>query len=122
MDRSYILVVTRWESTIVYLDEVLYLEKRLRKLAVITEAEVLEYSEDLSEVALSLGENFIPILKTCYVNMDRVKRVKERRAVFDCGLVLELTERPYIRLKNGHTLYHNRKLMELRESLLKKKK
>lgn len=109
-DRDFILVSTRWESTIVYLEEILYIERRLRKILVFTLNEEYEFYDDMEDIIPKLGENYFSLTSGVYVNLDYVKSVKDRRLIFDGGMELFLSQRSFIGLKRRHNAYYRLRL------------
>ena len=105
IDEDFILVKTRWESTKVYLREIVYVERRLRVLFIFTLEEEYRCYEAMDEISHKFGENFYPLTQGLYANLDYVKRIKNRRVEFIGGKELHLSHRSYIGIKRRHNAY-----------------
>ena len=111
--RNYILAETRWESTLLDLDDVLYLRKNLTKIEVYTVEETVEFYGKIEKLESELGDNFYPVLKGSFLNLDKITKVKDGKAYFGKEAEYGMSERSFSKLKRAHSVYY--KMKSLRE-------
>lgn len=104
--KYYLAIRTRNLSTRIDVEDILYLERRSRKVFVVTEGEEIEYYEQFDLVTPLLTEVFIPVRKGLYINLPKVRSVKDNKCIFSCGKEIHLPEKPFSKLKISHNAYY----------------
>ena len=102
---TYIPVITRECSRKVILDEILYLEQRQRKLAIVTAEETYICYEKMENLEKFLDERFYHTLKKLIVNLDKIMIAENQKITFVDGTVLTLGRESYVRTKQRFSAY-----------------
>ncbi len=102
---NYIPVITRGYSRKVNLDEVLYLEQRQRKLAIVTTEDTYICYERIESLEKLLDERFYHSLKKLVVNMDKIMIAENQKITFVDGTVITMGRESYIRTKQRFSAY-----------------
>lgn len=103
------MVKTRSESTKVDLKDILLIERRLRKILIVTTYTEFSFYERIIFIKPLLGDNFYEVLDGLFVNLDRTTSAKRGVLFFDNGHRLELSERSFVKAKRNHYAYHRLK-------------
>ena len=103
--NSFIMVKTRYESTRVDLNDVLIIERRLRKIFLVTTERLFSFYEKIVFIDPLLGDNFYEVIDGCFVNFDRTLSAKEGKLRFDNGYEFPLSERSFAKAKKHHYAY-----------------
>ncbi len=104
MDK-YIPVITRSYSTKVKVDDILYLEQRQRRLAIVTSKDTFVYYERIENVEKLLDGRFYHTLKKLVVNLEYISAMRDQNVIFQDGSVLMLGRESYIRTKQMYVAY-----------------
>ena len=101
-EKSFIVVWNRRESTKIDIDDILYIERRLRKIYLLTEVREIEYYEKMKYVEPVLADYFFKIGNGTFINITKIKSVQEDKVIFDCGLEMGIPRKIFFRLKQKH--------------------
>ena len=113
-NKSFLAVQTRWESTRVDLDDILLIERRLRKVFLVTSERLISYYDKIKHIEPLLGENYMKLLDGCFINLERMESAKEGILRFDTGFELPVSSRNFAKAKRSHHSYYRTR--QLRES------
>ena len=102
---NYIPIITRGCSRKVSLDEILYLEQRQRRLAVVTTDQTYLCYERIENMERIFDERFYHTLKKLVVNLDKIIVVENQSITFVDGTVMNLGIESYIRTKQVFSAY-----------------
>lgn len=102
---TYIPVITRGYSRKVSLDEVLYLEQRQRKLAIVTPDDTYICYERMENLEKFMDDRFYHSLKKLAVNLDKIMIAEDQKITFVDGTVISLGRESYIRTKQRFSAY-----------------
>ena len=102
---KYIPVITREYSRKVDVDDIIYLEQRQRRLAIVTADETYVCYEKIENVEKQLDNRFYHTLKKLVVNLEKVSLARDQSITFQNGAVLMLGRESYIRTKQMYIAY-----------------
>ncbi|MBR6529239.1 MAG: LytTR family transcriptional regulator DNA-binding domain-containing protein [Firmicutes bacterium] len=102
---TYIPVITREYSRKVILDEILYIEQRQRKLAIVTAEDTYICYERIENLEKFLDERFYRTLKKMVINLDKIMVAQNQKITFVDGTVLTMGRESYIRTKQRFSAY-----------------
>lgn len=102
---KFIPVITRQYSRKVNVDDIIYLEQRQRRLAIVTSDETYVCYERIENVEKQLDERFYHTLKKLVVNLEQISVAKNQKIVFQNGIELQLGRESYIRTKQTYAAY-----------------
>ena len=102
---NYIPIITRGYSRKISLDEIMYLEQRQRRLAIVTEKETFLFYERLENLEKLLDERFYRSLKKLRVNIENILVAEDQKITFVNGTTLHLGRESYIRTKQIYSAY-----------------
>ena len=108
-EKSFIVIWNRYESTKIDIDDILYIERRLRKIYLLTEIREIEYYEKLKYVEPLLEDYFFKIGSGTFINIIKIKSVLEESVIFDCGLEIPIPRKISFRLRQRHRGYFHLK-------------
>ena len=108
-EKSFIVVWNRRESTKIDIDDILYIERRLRKIYLLTEIREYEYYENMKYVEPLLEDYFFKIGKGTFINIIRIKSVLEESVIFDCGMEIHIPRKISFKLRQRHRGYFHLK-------------
>ena len=120
-DEDIIVIKTRSESTKLTLGEILLVQRKLRKLYIVSESRQYEYYEKMENVEPLLDEPFFQVLDGTYVNIEKIKTIHKGSILFDNGYEFFLRERVASKVRQKHTAYHKTKQLDAVDRALKKK-
>ena len=86
----YIPVITKEYSRKISVDDIIYLEQRQRKLAIVTDDETYVCYHTLKKLV---------------VNLEKVSVMRDQKVIFQNGSILMLARESYIRTKQIYTAY-----------------
>ncbi len=112
MESPYIIVKSRKLLHLVPLDDILYIERKGRKIEVETEGHHYSYYGDMREVMPHLDERFAPVLKRFSINLSRLVAVTNGLALFDCGKEYQFAREAGTRLKRLFDLFLRLKALQ----------
>ena len=102
---KYIPVITRGYSRKVPVDDIMYLEQRQRKLAIVTGEETYLSYQRIENIEQLLDERFYHTLKKLVVNLDKITAAKDQSIIFQNGEMLMLCRESYVRTKQIYAAY-----------------
>lgn len=102
---TYIPVITRGYSRKVNIDEVLYLEQRQRRLAIVTTEDTYVCYERIEHLEKFLDERFFHPMKKIVVNLDKIMIAENQKITFVDGSVLSMGRESYIKTKQMFSAY-----------------
>ena len=102
---KYIPVITRGYSRKVPVDDIMYLEQRQRKLAIVTGEETYLSYQRIENIEQLLDERFYHTLKKLVVNLDKITAAKDQSIIFQNGEMLMLGRESYVRTKQIYAAY-----------------
>lgn len=102
---KFIPVITQKYSRKVNVDDIVYLEQRQRRLAIVTEEETYVWYERIEKVEKQLDERFYHTLKKLIVNLEKISVAENQKIVFQNGEELHLARESYIRTKQVYAAY-----------------
>lgn len=102
---KFIPVITREYSRKVNVDDIIYLEQRQRRLAIVTADETYVCYERIENVEKQLDERFYHTLKKLVVNLEQISVAKNQKITFQNGTELQLGRESYIRTKQTYAAY-----------------
>ncbi len=98
MKEGYIVVRNNKQIAKVMLEEILYVLRDKRRVLMTAEEDFVFY-ERMNTVVKHLDERFAGILESCYINMDRVRSIRNEGVVFDDGRTLFLSRESVVKAK-----------------------
>ena len=105
MNEEYILIVTKSVVARIKVSDILYIERAKRKIHVVTALEEYEYYERIENVEPFLDGRFFPCLKGCYVNLDKVTSLKDRKIFFEGEKFLLLGRENFLKTVQYYKIY-----------------
>ena len=96
--KRFIPLVTRKFSLKVPVDAIIYIQRKDRKLRIVTDTEYYEYYEKLTNIEQYLDKRFYYCLKTFIINLDKVDMMKEQTISFQNGEKLTPVSYTHLRL------------------------
>ncbi len=118
--RDFITVKKRNESTKVFIKDIILIERRYRKIFLMTSERMVEYYEKLVYIEPLLGENFFQVIDGCFINLEKVISARDGLIYFENGYKLQLSERGFVKAKRNHYAYTRlRQLRSAAEVVLK---
>ncbi len=105
MERPFITIKTSRLIVRVPLDEILYVQRKCRKLQVETAGITYLYYEELKNVIPVLDGRFSQVLTGVIVNMDRISWVSNGLVRFDCGKEYQFARESGNRVRKQFFLY-----------------
>ena len=102
---TYIPVITRGYSRKVNIDEILYLEQKQRKLAIVTPDDTYICYERIENLEIVLDERFFHPMKKLVVNLDKIMIAENQKITFVDGTVISMGRESYIRTKPMFSAY-----------------
>lgn len=85
MAEKYVPVETKKLTGRVYLDEILYVEKNLRKTILVTEEDKITLYCAMEFVKAYVDDRFLDCHRSYLFNMDKIKQMTEQTIVFENG-------------------------------------
>ena len=83
MEHKYIPVVTRKATARVYLDEIIYIEKRKRQTVLVTESGPVTFYCEMAYVKKYTDGRFLDCHRSYLFNMDRIRAMEDRAVHMD---------------------------------------
>lgn len=77
--------------------EILYFYKKDRKVLIVNNSKIYQINESLKNLKELLGDNFIQVHKSCYVNKNKVFKIdfKNDLIIFDNGISIDMLSKKY---------------------------
>ena len=95
LNKNYIPVITRKEASRVNTQEILYIEKELRRLNIYTYNRVYTFYGKLDDVTKYLGDSFYRCHGSCIVNLDKITRMEDGIFYLENGQTLRVGQNNY---------------------------
>ena len=95
MKQDYIPVITRKETTRVYLKDILYIETELRVINIYTENRIYRKYGKLNDLMNSLNSHFYRCHKSCIVNLEKIMSMEDGVFYFYGGKTLRIGKNKY---------------------------
>ena len=102
---TYIPIITRGYSRKINIDEILYLEQRQRKLAIITPDDTYICYERIENLEKVLDDRFFHALKKLVINLDKIMVAEDQKITFVDGTVMAMGRESYVRTKQRFSAY-----------------
>lgn len=115
MYERYLVVSNEKIVAQVKIKDILWIERNLRKIRIVTTQETYEYYERIENVQPLLDQRFYPCLRGCYINFDQVKSMQEQKIIFDERNIFYLGRANFIKTRQAFKNYLKNKL-ELHKS------
>lgn len=90
MTRKYIPIRTKKETGRVYLDEIIYVEKNLRKTMLVTEARIVTLYSDMAYIKQFTDERFLDCHRSFLFNMDKIILMTNQTVYLEKGFQVGL--------------------------------
>ncbi|MBR0596777.1 LytR/AlgR family response regulator transcription factor [Sinanaerobacter chloroacetimidivorans] len=94
-NQGYIPVITRKESSKVWIKEILYIEKELRLIKIYTAGRVYSFYGKLDDIMKYLDDNFYRCHRSCVVNLDKILRMEKGIFYLEGGKTLRVGQNNY---------------------------
>ncbi len=85
--------------------EIFVVERNGRKLTVVTEEMTYSYYDRIQNVEPSLSSNFIKCHTGCFINLHKIKSIKNQTIVMDNGYVVVLGKNNFTKVKQYYRAY-----------------
>jgi len=95
MKQDYIPVITRKETTKVYLKDILYIETELRVIKIYTDSRIYRKYGKLDDVMNYLNSHFYRCHKSCILNLEKVMSMDDGIFYFYGGITLRIGKNNY---------------------------
>ena len=105
MSDEYIIVLTGNLAARIRISDILYIERYKRKIKIVTAQEEYAYYERIENIKPLLDDNFFPCLKGCYINLEKVISMHDRKIMFEGGRTLYLGRENFIKTMQYYKLY-----------------
>ena len=104
-EKQFIPLITRKFSLKVWVDDIVYIQKKDRKLKVATDRVCYEYYEKLQNIEPYLDQRFYYCLKSLVVNLDKIDKMTDQTIFFQNGETFFLGRENYIKAKQTYSAY-----------------
>lgn len=105
MFEPYIVVSNGQVVAKVRVKDVLYIERYLRKIRIVTSKEIYEYYDRLENIQPFLDARFYPCLEGCYVNFEQVKAMGGQKIIFENDMVFYLGRANFVKSRQAFKKY-----------------
>ena len=105
MLKQYFAIGNGNHPTQIKMSDILWVERNLRKIRVVTAGKVYEFYEKMKNVRPQLDQRFYPCLQGCYINLDQVKTMQGQGIIFDEENIYYLGRANFIKAKNAFKKY-----------------
>ncbi|MGC2872228.1 LytTR family transcriptional regulator DNA-binding domain-containing protein [Ihubacter sp. rT4E-8] len=109
MAEKYLPIISGAVSARIKLSDVVLIERKNRKLHVMTEGHDFDYYEKIENIEPILDGRFYPCLKGCYINMERVEAMAEQSIYFDNGEQFALGRDNFVKAKRTYKHFLQKK-------------
>lgn len=103
--EPFIPLVTKNCVKRIFLDDIIYIMKKQRKIRIITQTEAYEYYEKLEHIEGMLDKRFYACLQHFVINMDYVERMENQTVYFQNGDCLPMGRDNYIKTRQYYSAY-----------------
>ena len=108
MDRNYIPVRTKKETVRVYLDEIIYIEKRKRKTVLVTENGQIVFYCSMAYIKNYTDERFMDCHRSYLFNMDKIRRMADQTVYMDMDFCVFLGRESFRKGRRIFSSYMNK--------------
>jgi len=105
--RKYFAVITKQGTTRLYMRDILYFEKDLRRIHVHTANEVYSYYGSFKDLEILVDSRFCRCHYSLMVNLDKVKSIKRYVIHLENGEILTVSQRMYLSTKTCYLAFLN---------------
>lgn len=105
MEQEYIPVITRKETTRVYLKDILYIETELRVINIYTESRIYRKYGKLDDMMSFLDNHFYRCHKSCIVNLEKIMSMQDGVFYFHGGTTLRIGKNKYQNTRRYYRKY-----------------
>ena len=105
MERDYIPVIRRSESSKVYLKRIMLIEQELRKIMIFTEEGKYWRYGKIEELSKYLDKRFLKCHSSCIINMDKVVKMRDQTIYFENGYKIIICKEKFYSAKNKFNGY-----------------
>ena len=102
---NYIPVITREYIGKVDVDDIIYIEQRQRRMAIVTENNTYVCYERIENIEKALDKRFYHTLNKLIVNLDKIIMARDQIITFQGGQELCLARECFIRTKQAYAAY-----------------
>ncbi len=110
--KKYIPIVTRKETSKVFVDEILYIEKRLRIINIYTENKIYSVYGKMKEIEIYLDDSFYKCHKSCILNFSKIISMENGIFFFENGIDLRVGQNNYQYAKSKYKSFIIKKCFE----------
>lgn len=110
--RKYIPIETRKETGRIYLGEIIYIEKQLRKTILITRTRKVGLYCKMEEIKKYTDERFLECHRSYLFNMDKILRMADQCVYMERGYCVSLGQDSFSRGRRVFRDYLKRKNQE----------
>ena len=96
----------------VFLADIVLIERRLRKIFLVTDERLISYYEKIKYIEPLLGDNFFEVIDGCFINLEKTVSARDGILRFKNGYELPLSERSFVKAKQNHYVYHRIKQLK----------
>ncbi|MCB6992529.1 LytTR family transcriptional regulator [bacterium 210820-DFI.6.37] len=104
MEHKYIPVVTRKATARVYLNEIIYIEKRGRKTVLITENGSIDFYCEMAYIKKYTDGRFLDCHRSYLFNMDRIRTMTDQTIHMDLDFSVVLGREAF---RRGRRIFSN---------------
>jgi len=105
MERRYIPIVKRSETSKIYLESIILIEQNLRKVVIHTEEDSYWRYGKIEELVKYLDGRFLKCHSSCIINMDKVIKMREQTIFFENGLEIGIGREKFLSAKQNFARY-----------------
>lgn len=105
MLKQYLAIANGNYAAQIKMSDILWVERNLRKIRVVTADRVYEFYENMKNVKPQLDQRFYPCLQGCYINLEQVKAMQAQEIIFDEQNIYYLGRSNFIKAKGAFKKY-----------------
>jgi len=105
MVEDYIVVLTPAVTARIRIRDIVYIERDKRKLHIVTDFEEYSYYEKIENIEPLLDGRFFSCLKGCFINLEKVVSMRDRKITFENGRVLYLGRENFLKTVQYYQIY-----------------
>lgn len=109
MMRKYIPIETKKETGRVYLGEIIYIEKQLRKAVLVTRTRSVTMYCGMEDIKQYTDERFLDCHRSYLFNMDKILRMADQCVYMERGHCISLGQESFSRGRKQFRSYLQRK-------------
>ena len=97
--EKFVPVITKQYSRKVNIKDIVYIQQQQRRLAIVTDDEILLCYERIENIIDNLDDRFYRVMKKLMVNMDKVLMAKDQHLTFENGMSIYLGKENFVKAK-----------------------